>query len=181
MHEDLLLLSEIPKIYVVLTNTPNLVFLLVTPFKLANVVLLTILKKTLGQITDVPYLYYLVLSPTCEDMAIQGRKLNWVNWASIILHVIDRIHSVTGIPKYSLSLVVTGSKDAIMEFIKTNVLNLFIVEVEECQRADLIVFLSASDVPNGEFAIIASSNNLPLFVRTPLERITFCLMARQNH
>lgn len=63
-----------------------------------------------------------------------------------------------------------------MEFIETHILNFFVMEVEISQRTYLIVLLFAADIPDGEFTIITSSNDLSLLDKVPLKRVALSLM-----
>ena len=66
-----------------------------------------------------------------------------------------------------------------MEMIMTNIFNLCLVEIEITKRRNFIALWFSRDIPKCECAIITTSNNLPMFIRIPLKRISFRIMSRQ--
>ena len=92
---------------------------------------------------------------------------DWLRWAS-------------GVPKHCLSLIIAGCEHAIVELIEAHILDFPVMEVEVGQRPHLIALLSTADVPDGQFAIVAASDDLPFLMGIPLKRVSLSLMPREH-
>ena len=63
----------------------------------------------------------------------------------------------------------------------TDILDLFLMEVEVAKRAYPFAGLFGWDVPEGQLSIVTSSHYIAMFVRIPLQWETFAIMAGQDY
>ena len=81
------------------------------------------------------------------------------------LHFVNcTLLTVSGIPKSSKSLVITGGENAIMELVVADILDLTLMVVQVQKWGDRIVLLFFVAIPDGKATIIAPSRNVPIFV-----------------
>ena len=68
-----------------------------------------------------------------------------------------------------------------MEVVEADIFNLFIVVVEVAERMNFVVVAFGGDVPKRQSAVVASCNNLSMFIGVPLQTVAFMIMAGKDN
>ena len=89
-------------------------------------------------------------------------------------------HMVSDVPKSSVTAIVTGSEQTIMEMMVTDILYFFLVKLELTQRVKLAAISLVVNVPHCQLTVKASTDHHVLLVRIPLDRVALSLMPSQH-